>query len=264
MPHAAMFAAASMLLAVGLALVPWTLASGTDGTAALHLHGSAEAAEPAVLDFPGDPRVADAGVPATTPSAVATAAAPAAPPSAAANAAAPAAPPSQRVIAASTSGGIVSRRSSSPAGGGRTGTLLGPRTTEVWNVKKQVRLMWPLRGPITSGFGWRTHPIFGTHEFHTGIDIAGRTGTPIVAAYSGKVLFAGWKSGYGQVVVVYHGHGFETSYAHLSAASVKPGEAVEQGQEVGRTGSTGWSTGPHLFFEVYQDGIPRNPTAFLP
>jgi murein DD-endopeptidase MepM/ murein hydrolase activator NlpD len=132
------------------------------------------------------------------------------------------------------------------------------------NIRKQLLLVWPLHGAITSGFGWRTHPIFGTREFHTGIDIAGRWGTPIVAAYWGTVRYVGWKGGNGEIVIVDHGHGIETAYSHLSATTVKPGEVVEEGQEIGRTGSTGWSTGPHLFFEVYVDGSPRNPTGFLP
>jgi murein DD-endopeptidase MepM/ murein hydrolase activator NlpD len=124
-------------------------------------------------------------------------------------------------------------------------------------------LVWPARGIVTSPFGWRIHPIFGTREFHTGIDIGGPSGAPVAAAYPGTVQFVGWKGGYGRLVIVYHGGGLETAYSHLSAASVQPGAHVEQGQEIGRIGSTGWSTGPHLLFEVFENGIPRDPAGYL-
>lgn len=131
------------------------------------------------------------------------------------------------------------------------------------NEGRRARLVWPARGAVTSPFGWRIHPIFGTREFHTGIDIAGRSGAAVAAAYPGTVRFVGWKSGYGQLVVVYHGGGLETAYSHLSAASVELGAHVEQDQEIGRIGSTGWSTGPHLLFEVFEHGIPRDPVGYL-
>ena len=134
----------------------------------------------------------------------------------------------------------------------------------MWNASKQLRLVWPLQGAITSGFGWRTHPIFGTREFHTGIDIAGPTGAPVVAAYWGTVRFVGWKGGYGQIVIVDHSYGVQTAYSHLASATVQPGAVVSQGQQIGRTGSTGWSTGPHLLFEVWDNGVARNPFGYLP
>lgn len=235
-----------MLLAIVLAFVPLTLTSGnTGGPIQVHLGPGPAGAEVLVSnDFSYAANRVE--------------------PTATNGAHDPVVPPSQHVGPAVESRGGVPARGSSPARAGRTGPLIqGSSTAEVWNVRKQLRLAWPLRGPITSGFGWRTHPIFGTREFHTGIDIAGRSGTPILAAYWGTVRFVGYKGGYGEVVIVDHGHGVETSYAHLSAASVKPGAFVEQGEEVGRTGSTGWSTGPHLFFEVYEDGIPRNPFGYL-
>jgi murein DD-endopeptidase MepM/ murein hydrolase activator NlpD len=247
MPCAALFGAASMLLAIILALVPLTLASGGAG-GPVQLHLGPDPAGASVLDTNGDTRAVPNRAEVVLNGAHA-----------------PVTAPSPRVAPASAPrGAVVSRQGGSSITASRGGALIqGPSSVATWNVRKQLRLAWPLQGAITSGFGWRTHPIFGTKEFHTGIDIAGRSGSPIVAAYWGTVRFVGWKGGYGQVVIVDHGHGFQTSYAHLSATSVKPGQVVEQGQEVGRTGSTGWSTGPHLFFEVYEDGIPRNPFSFL-
>ena len=95
------------------------------------------------------------------------------------------------------------------------------------------------------------------------MDIGAQMGAPVVSAYPGVVRFAGWKDGYGRLVIIYHGSGLETAYSHLSVASVSPGQRVEQGQEIGQVGSTGWSTGPHLLFEVYQNGQPRNPVGYL-
>jgi murein DD-endopeptidase MepM/ murein hydrolase activator NlpD len=121
----------------------------------------------------------------------------------------------------------------------------------------------PSEGMITSRFGWRIHPIFGTREFHTGVDIANRMGTPIRAAAAGIVKFVGWMGGYGRLVVVAHGNGFETSYSHLSEMLVTLGQRVGRGQVLGRMGSTGWSTGPHLFFEVRRHGVALDPLPYL-
>jgi len=120
-------------------------------------------------------------------------------------------------------------------------------------------LLWPVVGPISSGYGWRIHPIFGTREFHTGIDIAVPWGTPIHAAAAGTVIFTGWMRGYGMLVILDHGNGLSTTYSHLSSYSVHVGEHVDRGDVIARIGSTGWSTGPHLFFEVREDGRPVNP-----
>ncbi|TMJ09604.1 MAG: M23 family metallopeptidase, partial [Bacillati bacterium ANGP1] len=124
-------------------------------------------------------------------------------------------------------------------------------------------MLRPSEGRITSRFGWRIHPIFGTREFHTGIDIANRSGTPVLAVEDGIVRFAGWKGGYGRLIIVAHPNGLETGYAHLSAILVTVGQQVAKGQVVGRMGTTGWSTGPHLFFEVRRNGIALDPTFFL-
>jgi len=137
--------------------------------------------------------------------------------------------------------------------GARGGRHLGPILT------LRTGLLWPVSGRISSGYGWRTHPIFHTREFHTGIDIAVPYGTPIQAALDGDVLFDGWMRGYGRLVILDHGNGLSTTYSHLSAALVHAGQRVKRGDVIARIGSTGWSTGPHLFFEVRMDGQPVNP-----
>jgi murein DD-endopeptidase MepM/ murein hydrolase activator NlpD len=126
-----------------------------------------------------------------------------------------------------------------------------------------VAMLWPSRGIVTSRFGWRIHPIFGGPEFHTGMDIATRYGSPVVAARAGVVRFVGWKTGYGRMIVVEHDGALETAYSHLSEALVGPGEHVTQGQTIGRIGNTGWSTGPHLLFEVRRNGVPVDPAPYL-
>lgn len=121
----------------------------------------------------------------------------------------------------------------------------------------------PLRAGITSPFGWRRHPIFGLRKFHTGIDLAGPNHAAIAAADSGNVLYTGWYGGYGRVVIVSHGKGMSTLYAHLSRVAVSPGQNVRKGDIVGYEGTTGFSTGPHLHFEVRVNGKPDNPLNFV-
>ena len=123
----------------------------------------------------------------------------------------------------------------------------------------RVASVWPLRGPITSRFGLRVHPLFRLRQFHQGVDISAPTGTPVRAALDGSVLFAGWFGGYGKLVVIDHGEGISTLYGHLSAILVKPGQPIARGDMLGRVGSTGYSTGPHLHFEVRQNGRPIDP-----
>jgi murein DD-endopeptidase MepM/ murein hydrolase activator NlpD len=114
-------------------------------------------------------------------------------------------------------------------------------------------MLFPLKSwaPITSVFGWRTHPISQTWRLHTGTDLGALWGTPVVAAFSGTVEVADVLDGYGVTVVLHHGdRNQQTLYAHLSEVFVKPGESLKQGEVLGRVGSTGNSTGPHLHFEL--------------
>lgn len=121
----------------------------------------------------------------------------------------------------------------------------------------------PVSGPVTSGFGWRRHPIFGGRRFHTGVDISAPCRSPIRAANAGKVIFTGWYGGYGKVVIIDHGKSTTTLYAHMSAAAASVGQVVSKGQVVGYVGSTGYSTGPHLHFEVRIGGKPVNPAGHI-
>ncbi|MDO4768951.1 MAG: M23 family metallopeptidase [Brachymonas sp.] len=122
----------------------------------------------------------------------------------------------------------------------------------------------PHKGPLTSRFGNRPNPFTGRgSEFHGGIDIKGKTGEDIRATANGKVTFAGVQNGYGKVVRVAHGHGYETVYAHLSRIDVKAGQAIEAGHVVGLLGSTGRSTGPHLHYEVVRNGERLDPENYL-
>ena len=125
-------------------------------------------------------------------------------------------------------------------------------------------MTWPAEGEITSPFGWRVHPIFGTQRLHTGIDIGADYGDAIRAADGGVVIHADWMSGYGNAVIIDHGNGISTLYAHNSQLLVDEGQTVAKGQTVARCGSTGYSTGPHLHFEVRQNGSPVNPLNYLP
>jgi len=119
--------------------------------------------------------------------------------------------------------------------------------------------LWPARGVFTSGFGMRQHPIFRLRRMHNGIDIAAARGGPVVAAWDGTVLYAGWFGGYGKIVIIDHGGDLSTLYAHLSAILTSPGKGVRKGQLIGRVGSTGYSTGPHVHFEIRVRGTPIDP-----
>jgi murein DD-endopeptidase MepM/ murein hydrolase activator NlpD len=135
-------------------------------------------------------------------------------------------------------------------GGGSTGTGSGS-------------LSWPVSGPVTSPFGWRIHPILGYKKFHTGIDIGVGYGVPIHSAAAGTVIYATWMGGYGNVIIVDHGNGLSTLYAHQSSLAVGSGARVARGQTIGYVGSTGFSTGPHLHFEVRVNGNPVDPMGYL-
>jgi murein DD-endopeptidase MepM/ murein hydrolase activator NlpD len=124
-------------------------------------------------------------------------------------------------------------------------------------TEKPGGLIWPIRGTITSPFGMRWGSL------HPGLDIADPTGTPIAAAASGRVIIAGWEGGYGNLVVLENGGGIATAYAHQSSIAVTVGQTVSQGQTIGYVGSTGFSTGPHLHFEVRVNGSPVDPVGYL-
>ncbi len=123
-----------------------------------------------------------------------------------------------------------------------------------------ARLIWPVLGTVTSGWGYRTR----FEKFHYGLDIAAPTGTPIKAVRGGVVEFAGWKNGYGYCVFLDHGDGMKTAYGHASKLYVKRGQRVEQGQTIAAVGSTGFSTGPHVHFEVRINGRLVDPATVLP
>ena len=122
----------------------------------------------------------------------------------------------------------------------------------------------PVTGRPSSGYGLRIDPIGGGTVNHPGFDLAAAVGTPVSAAAGGTITHAGPAGTYGNLVTVRHENGFETRYAHLSAVNVQVGERVQAGQDVGKVGTTGYSTGPHLHFEVRQDGQAIDPAPFLP
>ena len=124
-------------------------------------------------------------------------------------------------------------------------------------------LSWPVKGNVSSGFGWRNDPITGKKQFHEGLDIAAPKGTPIRAVLPGKVSFSGIKQGYGNIIIVNHGQGLSTLYGHASRLLAPVGAPVQAGAVIGEVGSTGRSTGPHLHFEITQNGIARDPMTLL-
>jgi murein DD-endopeptidase MepM/ murein hydrolase activator NlpD len=126
-------------------------------------------------------------------------------------------------------------------------------------VKKGL-MRTPVDGArMSSGFGMRRHPVLGFSRMHKGVDFGAGSGTPIMAAGSGTVSFAGWHGGHGNYVMIRHNKQLATAYAHMSRINVKPGQKVRQGQVIGAVGSTGLSTGPHLHYEVWLNGQPANP-----
>ena len=130
------------------------------------------------------------------------------------------------------------------------------------------RRFLPTLAPIVDGwyssnFGYRVDPFTGTKSFHEGIDFPANVGTPIVAAASGKIVYAGYHAEYGKIIEIDHGNGLVSRYAHASQISVNDGDLVVRGQRLGFVGSTGRSTGPHLHFEVRLNGVPQNPARFL-
>ena len=123
--------------------------------------------------------------------------------------------------------------------------------------------IWPVRGWVTSRFGTRTDPLTGRQSTHTGMDISGPHGKDIVSTADGTVVFAGVEGSYGKVIVIEHGYGMKTRYAHLASIAVNAGDMVKRGQTIGKLGNTGRSTGPHLHYEIRINGIPQNPRSYI-
>lgn len=115
---------------------------------------------------------------------------------------------------------------------------------------------------IASGYGTRIDPIYGTTRFHAGMDFSANIGTPVYSTGDGTVIHADWKQGYGKCIIVDHGYGYQTLYAHLNGYKVRPGQKVTRGEQIGEVGNTGKSTGPHLHYEVHVKGSPDNPAKY--
>jgi len=122
---------------------------------------------------------------------------------------------------------------------------------------------WPCIGNVTSPFGYRIHPIYGTYEYHSGFDIANHEDTPVYATATGKVLLCDWQGGYGRLIIIDHGYGYRTYYGHLHKILVKQGDRARRGQLIGLMGCTGSSTGTHLHYEVRVNDQPVSPVPFL-
>jgi murein DD-endopeptidase MepM/ murein hydrolase activator NlpD len=119
--------------------------------------------------------------------------------------------------------------------------------------------MFPVSGRVSSPFGYRHHPVTGTYKLHTGVDISCRTGTSVRAAADGVVSKACYNRAYGYMVIIQHNGGYSTLYGHNSRLLVCGGQQVKQGQIIAKSGSTGWSTGPHCHFQLMKNGSPINP-----
>ena len=146
-------------------------------------------------------------------------------------------------------------------------TMISKNTNTSQTNISSGNFLKPIGGRITSPFGWRTHPIFNSRTFHSGVDIGGPNYGNIVASNAGKVIYSGWYGGYGKVVIVDHGtvNGQPTTtlYAHMSTILVNNGQQVSKGQVIGKEGTTGYSTGPHCHFEVRINGKPNNPLNYI-
>ncbi len=158
-------------------------------------------------------------------------------------------PPENTAVIASTSGQRTESTSSQP---------------ETTDPGSKLSFAWPVSGTITSYFGWRQHPVYGTRDFHQGIDIATSQGTSIGASAAGTVVFSGWQGGYGNTVRIEHADGTITRYSHNLRNLVTPGESVTQGQTVAEVGQSGVATGAHVDFGIYINGQPVDPLNYLP
>lgn len=138
-----------------------------------------------------------------------------------------------------------------------------PRWKKLQALALQPSFRKPTNGRLSDGFGPRVHPLHGAKKFHEGLDLAPGKGAQVFAAQDGKVLFAGERGAYGKLIILDHGGGLTSRYAHLSEITVRRGDTVRKGQVIGRVGATGGATGPHLHFEIRQDGRPQNPLLYL-
>jgi murein DD-endopeptidase MepM/ murein hydrolase activator NlpD len=177
--------------------------------------------------------------------------------------------------------GVASETSSVPGTGGPAipmdGDTLAALETKMSKLERNMRAyeavlrergytpsVWPVYGKLESGFGGRRNPFGGSsYEFHSGQDIDAAWGDPVIAGASGTVTFVGWQNGYGQLVVIDHGGGLTTRYGHLSHIDVELGQKIQRSQFIGRVGSTGRSTGPHLHYEIRINDEPVNPLQYL-
>lgn len=123
--------------------------------------------------------------------------------------------------------------------------------------------IWPAKGAVTSGFGWRVSPFGGSTELHQGVDIASDAGTPVVATADGEIVQSGWWGDYGNLVQIDHGNGLATFYGHNAQLLVRVGQTVLKGQVIAYAGSTGRSTGPHVHYEVRRNGAAVDPWRYL-
>lgn len=123
--------------------------------------------------------------------------------------------------------------------------------------------VWPVRGYVSSGYGYRISPFTGARQFHSGLDIAAPQGTPVRAAMYGRVVTTGYDTNSGNYIIIAHHGGYKTLYAHLDVIRVKPGTALKTGDRIGDVGSTGLSTGSHLHFSVYKNGVTVNPRLLM-
>jgi len=135
--------------------------------------------------------------------------------------------------------------------------------SEQKNIYKSTPLGWPVTGEITSPFGKREHPKYGHEEFHTGIDLSVPTGTEVRATADGIVVFSGYRGRNGNIVMIKHGYGFTTIYAHNQKNLVHVGQRIKRGDVIALSGSTGTTTGPHLHYEIWKDNTPVNPLSYL-
>ena len=142
--------------------------------------------------------------------------------------------------------------------------------TELYNFLESQKSMfactpsiWPTKGWVSSKFGYRISPFTNEKEFHNGLDISAKTGSPVLAPADGVVSATGRTYGFGNLLTINHGYGLKTRYAHLSKILVKKGQAIKRGETIALVGNTGRSTGPHLHYEVHVEGVPVNPTRYI-